>query len=180
MKTDIDEIIAEIWDPVEPGPWGLPAGHVPLWTRTVLVGMEPDDHWALFHAGVYGLWAVGSRTIEGAWSDKSDYDFLAYLPQRKLFYSRHGLPPAPGFVLDDEGKHYEPSEGVFNSWRKGRTNLIVSRDWDFCRKFLHANLAAQSEKITCRDDRVKLFRHFLYGESMCGTPGELNVKGNNG
>ena len=178
MKTDIDEIIDE-WDPVVPGPWGLPAGHVPLWTRTVLAGMDHDDHWALLGAGVYGLWAVGSRTIEGAWTDESDYDFLVYRPDTSL--ARHlSIPLAPGFVLDDEGKHYEPSEGVFNSWRKGRINLIMSRDWDFCRKFLHANLVAQSEKITCRDGRVKLFSHFLYGESMCGTPGELNVKGNNG
>ena len=176
MKTnDINEIIEDHASQAIPP-------LAPAWQLTILVGMDPDVHWALRGTGVMGLWAVGSRTIEGAWTDESDYDFLVYRPERSMLDRRHGNPPAPGFVLDDAGKHYEPSEGVFNSWRKGRINLIMSRDWDFCRKFLHANLVAQSEKITCRDDRVKLFRHILYGEepAVCETPDELNVKENNG
>ena len=175
MKTkDINEIIEDHASRAIPP-------LAPEWQLTILVGMDPSVHWGLLGAGVKGLWAVGSRTIEGAWTDESDYDFLVYCPDTPQAL-RHGIPPAPGFVLDDGGKHYEPSEGVFNSWRKERINLIMSRDWDFCRKFLHANLAAQSEKITCRDDRVKLFRYILYGEkpAVCGTPDEFNVKENNG
>lgn len=120
--------------------------------------MLSEDDWAVLQPHINFARPVGSRTIEGGWSENSDYDFLI-LSNKPI----PSLLEDIGFNIDSHSKHYEPSEGHFNSWRRGNINLIVSYSADFANFFTAANNAARALKLTCRDDRVTLFQAVLYG-----------------
>ena len=122
-----------------------------------------DDIHQLRNCG-HQIWLVGSRTIEGAYRDDSDHDFLVF--------SQEPIPDKIedlGFKLENGGAHYEPSEGYFNSWRKGNINVIATHDQVFATNFLKANKIAQILNLTDRADRVKLFQFLLYGNTPDGT-----------
>ena len=118
--------------------------------------MSEADYDHLRHIGAH-FWAVGSRTIAGAGKLNSDYDFLVLT--RTRMPEEYGNI---GYKTHDEDSHYDPSEGQFNSWRKGLTNLIATDDVEFCRRFLLANSIAQSLRLLDRADRVTLFQAILY------------------
>ena len=106
------------------------------------------------------VWAVGSRTISGASKPDSDFDFLV-LTSRPIPDAIQNLD----YELEVGDKHYEPSDGAFNSWRKGRINLIATYDRRFARNFLIANSVAQELGIKDRKDRVTLFQAIRYSKS---------------
>jgi hypothetical protein len=68
-----------------------------------------------------------------------------------------------GFHLDNPSVHYRPEEGKFNSWRKGETNLIITGDFDFFRRYLSATEVAKKFNLMSKEDRVLLFQSVLYG-----------------
>lgn len=111
------------------------------------------------HFSVCKIFPVGSRTIFQGFKDDSDWDFLVY----------HGaaMPDVMakiGFKLDRGGVHYEPSQGKFNSWRKGEVNIILTHDRCFAELFLWANNTAVRMGLKDRCQRVKLFKAILYNE----------------
>lgn len=109
-------------------------------------------------AWVESVFAVGSRiTCDPAPTD-TDEDFLVVVRKRNP-----GAMAAAGFELDTGGSHYEPSEGQFNSWRKGSLNLIVTDDRKFARRFLAASAVAQRLNLLNKADRIALFQAVLYG-----------------
>lgn len=117
----------------------------------------PAEHYkAIKNAGGY-LWPVGSRTIDGAARDDSDYDFLVL--------SKDRIPDVfdeLGYDLLSGGTHYDPSEGRFNSWRLGFVNFIATDEIEFVKRFLVANEAAKRMSLKSRNDRVTLFQAVLY------------------
>lgn len=121
--------------------------------------MDVECYDAITKEGGY-IWPVGSRTICGAATPDSDYDFLVFShkPIPNVF---DGL----GFKLDDKDAHYEPSEGKFNSWRRNHINLIATRNQNFARRFIIANETAKHLSLLRRADRVVLFQAILYGVS---------------
>lgn len=105
-------------------------------------------------------WAsVGSKVICNPPPMGSDYDFLVLVKKRDA--SRIA---SLGFKLDDGSAHYDPSEGKFNSWRRGEVNLIVTDDPDFFDKFVFATKIARSLNLFKREDRVTLFQAILYNK----------------
>jgi len=129
---------------------------VPLKERPEIIDLPI---WELLIAEHAKVWPVGSRTIEGAFKPESDHDFLVF-----------SASPAPhvfdqaGFTLETGGNHYEPSEGYFNSWRKGAVNFVATYRPSFCENFLKANTIAQALKLKDREDRVTLFKALLYND----------------
>lgn len=105
------------------------------------------------------IYCVGSRTIRGGFTAKSDYDFLVYNPNGETWNLMEELE----YTLESGSEHYEPSEGQFNSWRKNNINIIMTGDKLFSLKFLCANNLAQAIGLTTRPERVKLFQKVLYG-----------------
>ena len=125
------------------------------------MGEKPDAiteaDWKVLWGSRCKIWAVGSRTIDGAAKPDSDYDFLAL--------SRGPIPDAiedMGYKLLKGDAHYEPNEGGFNSWRKVEVNLIVTQSQEFAEAFLRATAVAQKLALTDRDDRVTLLQAILY------------------
>jgi len=104
------------------------------------------------------VFPVGSRTIDGAANECSDYDFLVVSSNG----SGVSVLPDLGFVLDDSAKHYEPASGVFNSWRKGSVNIIYTNSGRFAKAFQNANALCVHLNLRNRDDRVAVFQSILY------------------
>ena len=126
--------------------------------------IEAPD-WEMLQANSVLIWPVGSRTIEGAHKPDSDYDFLVL--------SAGPIPDVYeklGFQLESGDKHYEPSSGAFNSWRKGSVNLVATYSPSFSEKFLKANTLAKSLRLTNRGDRVTLFKALLYQDYAVEIP----------
>ena len=67
-----------------------------------------------------------------------------------------------GFDLENGGAHYEPSEGDFNSWRRGDLNLIVTDSLGFYNAFFLATKVAKTLNLLRKEDRVTLFQAVLY------------------
>ena len=101
---------------------------------------------------------VGSQTIPGAAHDKSDHDFLVLTKDRipEVFSEL-------GYDLLSGGRHYEPSEGKFNSWIKDGVNFVATDEEYFAKKFLAANAVAQRLSLIKKADRIALFQAVLYG-----------------
>lgn len=104
------------------------------------------------------IYCVGSRTIQQGFTDESDYDFLVF-KAKPLPEVMEDL----GYNLEKGSAHYEPSEGQFNSWRKGSVNIILTKDNLFKLKFLLANNTAKALRLVKREERVRLFQKVLYG-----------------
>lgn len=119
--------------------------------------LPAEDFEAIQAAGGF-MWLVGSRSIRRAATPDSDWDFLVISRQRlpELFDNELG------YKLDTGASHYDPSEGQFNSWRKGQVNLVATDDMLFAKRFLAANAAAQRLGLKRRIDRVTLFEAVLY------------------
>ena len=120
--------------------------------------MMPEGHLERFTKEGCDIVCVGSRTIENGWHSGSDYDFLIYGVDR--------IPEVMselGYKLEVGDAHYEPSEGDFNSWRKGNVNVIITDNHLFFLKFQFANNLAKARKLVKRKNRVSLFSYILYG-----------------
>lgn len=105
---------------------------------------------------------VGSRITCDPPPTDTDEDWLVIIKHPKL-NDALSLLDKEGFKLDNPNEHYRPEEGRFNSWRKGETNLIVTRDWEFHRRFLAATHVAKNLNVMSKQDRVTLFQACLYG-----------------
>ena len=105
---------------------------------------------------------VGSRVTCDPPPVDTDEDWLVLLKHHKFLDGLQFLE-SEGFKLDNPNEHYRPEEGRFNSWRKGDTNLIVTRDWEFHRRFLAATHVAKTLNVMKKQDRVTLFQAVLYG-----------------
>lgn len=86
----------------------------------------------------------------------TDIDFILLFPDRKY------TSLMKGYSLDGSG-HYEPSEGEFSSWRKGKINLICTDSLQFYQRFLTATKVAKHLNLLDKKDRVVLFQAILYG-----------------
>lgn len=105
---------------------------------------------------------VGSRVTCDPPPTDTDEDWLILIKQSTMEKCL-SLLSKEGFALDNPNEHYRPEEGKFNSWRKGDTNLIVTRDWEFHRRFLAATHVAKVLNVMKKQDRVTLFQAVLYG-----------------
>lgn len=105
---------------------------------------------------------VGSRVTCDPPPTDTDEDWLVIIKYPKLNDSLF-LLEKEGYKLDNPKEHYRPEEGRFNSWRKGNTNLIVTRDLEFHRRFLAATHVAKTLNVMKKQDRVTLFQAVLYG-----------------
>lgn len=105
---------------------------------------------------------VGSRVTCNPPPTDTDEDFLVTV---LYFYHDEAIAAlsADGFALDNPNEHYVPDSGVFNSWRKGNTNIILTKDYDFARRFKAATFVAKQLNLLKKEDRVTLFQAVLYG-----------------
>ena len=55
-------------------------------------------------------------------------------------------------------------EDGFMSFKKGEVNYIITPSQDFFDKFCAATLSAKEMNLTDKQDRIKHFRSYLYGE----------------
>jgi hypothetical protein len=110
---------------------------------------------------------VGSRTIDGAAQDDSDFDFLVHKSRGEGV----SVLPELGYDLELGNEHYEPADGKFNSWRKGKVNIIYTNCDQFYQAFQKANALCKALKLLNRDDRVTVFQAILYNNY----PGITNV-----
>lgn len=62
----------------------------------------------------------------------------------------------------DEDGMYEGCERMFDTFRKGKYNLIVAKTVDFYNKFVQATEAAKILNLTDKQDRIDLFQKVLY------------------
>lgn len=97
---------------------------------------------------------VGSRATCDPAPENTDIDYLVLVKKRTC---------PVGWELDTGGVHYEPSEGEFNSWRKGNVNLIVTDSYFFYDKFVVATKLAKRFNLLDKRDRIALFQGVLYG-----------------
>ena len=100
---------------------------------------------------------VGSQVTCNPPPSGTDIDYLILLNAR-----RPNAISSLGFFFE-AGAHYEPSEGQFNSWRKGNVNLIVTDCPIFYEKFVSATNAAKKLNLLLKDERITLFQAILYG-----------------
>lgn len=61
------------------------------------------------------------------------------------------------------GESYTGQTNVFNSWRRGDVNLIVTTDPQFARKHRAANKVCKALNLMAKADRVLVFQAVLYG-----------------
>eukprot|EP00873_Tetraselmis_striata_P030354 jgi/Tetstr1/450618/TSEL_037654.t1 len=92
----------------------------------------------------------------------TDEDWLVYAPG-PMMQAAIAFLSNEGWKLDNPNEHYRPEEGVFNSWRKGEVNLIVTGDHSFRRRYLAATEVAKKLNLMEKRDRVLLFQAVLYG-----------------
>jgi hypothetical protein len=57
-------------------------------------------------------------------------------------------------------------EDGFMSFKKGEVNYIITPSQDFFDKFCAATLSAKEMNLTDKQDRIKHFRKYLYGEDL--------------
>ena len=87
----------------------------------------------------------------------TDIDVLILLKERD-----RGFLSGLGFYLDNTSIHYEPNDGVFNSWRRENFNLIVTDSTDFFDAFVVATKVARKFNLLKKEDRIILFQAVLY------------------
>jgi len=115
------------------------------------------------------LRAIKLHQVGSSWScdpppnPVTDVDFLMLVPDRSDVTGTklHDL----GYVLDDGNVHYDPSEGEFNSWRRGKLNLILTDCEEFYESFMLASRVAKKLNLLNKKDRIDLFQAILYGNS---------------
>jgi hypothetical protein len=108
----------------------------------------------------FSITPVGSRVTCDPPPTDTDEDWLvhSYNVQKAI-----DLLSQNGFTLDNPNLHYAPDTGAFNSWRKGNVNVILTKDYDFNRRFLAASAMAKRFNLLEKPDRVALFQAVLYG-----------------
>lgn len=110
---------------------------------------------------------VGSRITCDPPPTDTDEDWLvhSYHVQQAI-----DLLSQNGFELDNPNHHYAPDTGVFNSWRKGKVNIILTKDYEFNRRFISATAIAKKFNLLKKEDRVTLFQGVLYGNGGPESP----------
>ena len=94
----------------------------------------------------------GSRTIEGAAREDSDYDFMLLTgydgPTVRLVVEL----TKEGFVLSGDEEY-----GPLQSWRKGELNLVTTNDSRIYDGHRKANAVCKFLKVTDKSQRVAVF-----------------------
>ena len=62
-----------------------------------------------------------------------------------------------GFITKDSEIDYD-TRGLFQSWRKGEDNYIVTMDQKFYEDYVLSTEGARALNLTNKDDRIKLFK----------------------
>lgn len=110
---------------------------------------------------------VGSRTIPGAWTDKSDLDVICLVDQSEAAQviwdlEENGFKRPNG----DMEKEYQTVKSDFLSLKyvgKSLTINILLTSWDdFYTTFIAANKVCVALRLKNRDDRVAVFQTLLY------------------
>jgi len=102
----------------------------------------------------------------------TDYDVVMLAKNKKGRALRKAMDNL-GFCMEGSsskygpGSKYSPSSGKFNSWRKGRMNIILTQDKSFYQAFVGATLVAKRLNLLSKEDRITLFEAILYGEYPC-------------
>lgn len=65
---------------------------------------------------------------------------------------------------DIEGRYVGINQNDFSTFRRGKYNLIVTELNSFFHAFVYATEEAKKKNILDKQERIKLFRHHLYGE----------------
>lgn len=94
----------------------------------------------------------------------TDIDY-ALLPKEGEYYEAIETFRAWGFTLSSQGEvEYNFETDRFNCMRMGRINLIIIEERDFFDKWVIASALSTKLNLTSKEQRITLFRYFLYGE----------------
>ena len=72
-----------------------------------------------------------------------------------------------GFITKDSEIEYD-TRGLFQSWRKGIDNYIVTTDQRFYEDYVLATEGAKALNLTKKDDRIKLFKSIFAARLYIG------------
>nr|AYD75896.1 conserved hypothetical protein [Pseudo-nitzschia multiseries DNA virus] len=120
-------------------------------------GREAEINGLMSDLGAKDWMRVGSTITCDPPATGTDIDVLVLVKKRNAS-TLEGL----GFDFENGRAHYEPSEGEFNSWRRGDLNLIVTDDLGFFNAFALATEVAKTLNLLRKEDRVTLFQAILY------------------
>lgn len=88
----------------------------------------------------------------------TDIDFIVYaLPGYQQTFIDDGWTTSVGEIEYD-------TQGMFESWRKGTLNYIITTDKTFFNKFWYATKIAKLLNLQEKEQRIKLFQAVTYGK----------------
>lgn len=116
---------------------------------------------------------TGSRVICNPAPTDTDIDFVVQVSSRMWnTFDILDLLDTKGYTHNTgESNTYNnmlsfDREDGFMSFRKGEVNYIITPSKVFFENFCLATICARELNLTDKDDRIKLFRKFLYGEGV--------------
>jgi len=68
-----------------------------------------------------------------------------------------------GFIWEGSEHYQDMSENSFTSWRKDNINLIVTKNYNFCKNHINATALCKALNLLDKRDRVTVFQAILYG-----------------
>ena len=102
---------------------------------------------------------VGSRITCVPAPKNTDEDYLVLTRTRVSIVSK-------GWKLDNCGHYYALNEGLFDSWRYGQLNVILTDSREFYDKFLLSTKLAKKFNLLEKQDRISLFQAVLYNRDF--------------
>lgn len=108
--------------------------------------------------------ATGSRAICSPPPVNSDADFLVFLKSHDDMTDFVSVASQAGFEWESNEHYQEVADDGFMSWRRGMVNLIVTKNREFAASHRLATSVCKRLNVMSKEDRVAVFRAFLYAE----------------
>lgn len=122
----------------------------------------------LFYKRQWEFFPTGSAYICSPPVEDTDEDWFVCINERSnrsiadAVYDLSSL----GFTYN-ENEHYQTLiDSQFLSLRRDYINIILTANKNFSNSWLLATEHAKSLNLLKKEDRIKLFRHYLYGEDL--------------
>lgn len=106
---------------------------------------------------------TGSRHICDPSPTDTDEDYLVLLPTAEVMEKLTDELEAKGFEWDHGAEYEGGAENTFNSYRRGKLNLILTADGDFAKRHQVATNICKTLNLLKKPHRVMVFQGVLYG-----------------
>lgn len=142
---------------------GIPAGGKSNGMGNRLMTEMTDDIQNLLCLHAIAVRLTGSRYICDPPPDDTDEDYLILCPASEDMEALTEALQAKGFDWDHGAEYEGGEENTFNSYRRGKLNLLLTADTDFAKRHQVASDICKALNLLKKPHRIMVFQGVLYG-----------------